>query len=559
MTTLTRQQVEELIKKAPKGTDPEKVVMGILDRGYEIEGLNPAPSKAVEPERTLGDKAGSALTTVLGGKQIGEAIGKTFSKNQFENSEEGRRLAQSDPEAYQQILDTTFKRPGFKQLAGDVLRTASTFIPVGKIASGVAKGAKALGIGSTVAKTVGGATAGGVVGASADIGEDLSEGRAPTLGLGTALGVGIPVASPIIGAISRASAKVAGRGISEVQGALTGTSAETIEQAFNAARTGGDDLVQYTNALRGKTTPEKLVNTVRENIGTISSQRQALFKETLAELGDTVVNTAPAKSSFLSKLQEAGVQVSDNGLLDFSNSKLKLVPAAQTKIQTAWQEVSNLPIQSDLASIDTTRQALKALSLSGDDPSANLANKLLDDAVRGVRTTGEQVEGYGTMLNNFAETSEFLDELERGLSAGDRATVDQAYRRMATALKTNNEQRAVLIKELDEATDGAILSTIAGQQLSEALPRGLFRQIAAGIAGAGIVSGGISSSMIPALVFASPRVTGEFVRALGLTAKQADIIITAINDARGVLVKAGAIAGAEVDDSGNDSVEEGTD
>lgn len=537
MATLTRQQVEELIKKAPQGTDPEKIIKSVIDRGYEIEGLNIQPKTALA-KRTFGQQAmdvGSKVTGILGGSKVAETFGAEIAK--LGATPEERSIISAE-------------QPGIKETAGSALALGSVFAPVGRIASGVMKGAKALGLGAKTAQTVGNVVAGGTVGAAADTGLSMSEGGPARLGLGFTLGAGIPAASPLIGALSKASAKLAGKGAAEIQGALTGTSAETIEQAFNAARTGGDDLAQYTNALRGKTTPEKLVNTVRENIGTISSQRQALFKETLSELGDNVVNTAPAKSTFISKLQEAGVQVLDNGLLDFSKSKLKLVPSAQTKIQTAWQEIANLPAQSDLASIDNTRQAIKALSLAGDDPSANLANKLLDDAVRGVRATGEQIEGYGTMLDNFGETSEFLNELEKGLSSGEKATIDQAYRRLATALKTNNEQRMALIRELDQATDGAILSTIAGQQLSEALPRGLFRQIAAGIAGAGIVSGGISTSMIPALVFASPRVTGEFVRALGLTTKQAELIIGAIGDARSILIKAGAIGGA-IQDSGN--------
>jgi len=529
MSTLTRQQVEDIIKKAPKGTDPEKVVRSILDRGYEIEGLGVQPTTPIK-NPSLNQRvmdAGTKVTNLLGGRNVAETFGAEIAK--IGASPEERQIISQD-------------QPGVKEAIGSALSLGSVFAPVGRIAQGVARGAKALGFGAS--KMIGNVAAGGATGAAADIGMDMSEGRLPTLGLGTLLGAGIPAASPVASAISRASAKLAGRGVAEVQGALTGTSAETIEQAFNAARTGGKDLEQFTSALRGKTTPEALVNTVRQNIGSVSSQRQALFKDTLAELGDNIVSTAPAKTTLLNKLQEAGIFVSDNGLLDFSRSKLKLVPAAQTKLQTAWQEIMNLPDQADIASIDTTRQALKALSQAGEDPSANLANKLLDDAVRGVRAAGEQVDGYGKMLDNFAETSEFLDELERGLSSGDRQTVDQAYRRMATALRTNNEQRMALIRELDQATDGAVLSTIAGQQLSEALPRGIFRQIAAGIAGAGVISGGVTASIIPALVMASPRVTGEFVRALGITTKQADAIIGAIGDARSVLIKAGAIGGA---------------
>src|SRR3990167_11053488 len=86
--------------------------------------------------------------------------------------------------------------------------------------------------------------------------------------------------------------------------------------------------------------------------------------------------------------------------------------------------------------------------------------------------------------------------------------------------------------ELDEATGGYILSQVAGQQLSEELPRGLFRQIAAVMAGASVVTGGVSAGLLPALVFASPRVTGEVLRALGIAANKIDALLGAFSKVR---------------------------
>jgi hypothetical protein len=494
------------------------------------EEVSTAAQKPSGDGRILG-KTQDVLGTVFGGGKIGEAIGTQIAK------------ARATPEEREFIEEG----PTGKQVAGDVLRTGALFTPVGKFI----KGAKALGatLGLTKGATTAGSIAGGgTAGLLADTGQSLAEGGDPRVGLGTVLGAGIPAASPVIGAISRVMAKGTGKIGAELSGALTGTSAETLEQAFIAARQGGDEAERFTRSLRGRTTPEALVDTFRENVGKISSQRQALFRETLEELGDEVVDTVSAKSGFSNQLKDAGVLVTDAGL-DFSKSKLKLVPAAQTKISTAWDEVSRLPQSVKLTDVDTTRQALKALKSAGDDPSANLANKLIDDAVRGVRGAGEKVPGYKQMLDNFGETTEFLDELQRGLTSGEKATVDQTYRKMATALKTNNEQRMALVRELDVATDGAILSQISGQQLSELMPRGIFRQIAAGIAGGAVVTGGASAGLIPALVFASPRVTGEFVRALGIGTQKANLLIKSVEQARSALINAGAITGAVNDDS----------
>lgn len=489
-----------------------------------------APQQTEQESDILGT-ASDILGSVFGGQKIGEAIGTQIAKARATEDEK-------------QFIEG----PTVGEVVGDVVRTGATFAPVGKIAGAVAKGARALGIGGKAAQTTGNIVAGGATGAGADIGVSMAEGEDVSLGLGTALGAGIPASSPIVSALSRASAKIAGRASSEITGALTGTSQETIEQAFNAAKAGGKELDAFTESLRGKTTPEALVGTLRNQIDTVASQRSQLFRSTLEELGDTVVPTAPAKQQFMDDLISTGIKITDDGMLDFSGSKLRTVPNAQSKLVQAWAEIQKMPETLSLAEIDTTRQAIKGIkSIAGDEPSANLANMLIDDAVRAVRKSGEQVEGYGTMLDNFSETSDFLDEIGKGLMSGDNATIDQAYRRMATSLKTNNEQRMALVQELDAMTDGAILSGIAGQQLSEVLPRGIFRQILAGSAGVSAITGAVTPAIIPTLVFASPRAVGEFVRALGIGSAKADMIIESVAQAKVLLIKAGAITGAELD------------
>lgn len=530
----TKNQVLAALASYRSQVADEAPKQGFLRRGIEESLL----------DKTL-EKTTPVLGTVFGGEVIGEKIGTEIARSTFG---EPIRRAVTGVELAPEERELVDEGPAAAELGGDVLRTGALFTPIGRIQSGVARLLPYVAkFSPALARTLGGIVGGGAAGAAADVGVSLAEGETPELGLGTALGAGIPAAAPIVGALNRVIARGVGKVGAEVQGALTGTSAETIEQAFAAARTGGEDLERFTQALRGRVTPEQLVTRVRENVGSIASQRSTLFRETLEELGDLSVSTQPAKDAFSRDLAETGITVGDDGLLNFTKSKLRTVPNAQSKLQQAWAEVSQMPDELTIADLDTTRQAIKGIKqIAGDDPSANLANKLIDDAVRGVREAGEQVEGYGQMLDNFGETTDFLDELQRGLAAGDRQTIDQTYRRIATSLKTNNEQRMALVRELDNATDGAILSTISGQQLSEVMPRGIIRAFAASLAGFGAVTGNFT--LVP-LVMASPRVTGEFIRALGLGAQKTDLLIKTLSEIRTVLVKAGAVVGAEVPDN----------
>lgn len=369
-----------------------------------------------------------------------------------------------------------------------------------------------------------------------------AEGLASVLGAGPltkVAGGGVRVAArasgevlektaPIAGAIAEKSVTLPVRGVSEIQGALTGTSGETIRQAFNAARRGGKELDEFTESLRGKTTPEELVSRLREGTDSINAQKSARFGEMLNTIGDETVDTSSILGSVTEDLGKLGVRITKEGSLDFSNSKFRTVPNAANKLQKMYDEIANIGKVRTVKEIDTSRQALAALLLEGDDASARTANLAITNAINRVRETGKTVEGYGEALAQFGDDAQFLNEISKALSSGDQASIDTAYRKLATALKTNNEQRRNLLVELDEATDGFILSSVAGQQLSEELPRGLFRQIAAGIAGASVVTGGLSAGLLPALFFASPRVTGEVLRAMGIATGKVDALIRAM-------------------------------
>ena len=477
-------------------------------------------------------KTSKIFDMIFGGGKVGEAIGTQIAKGTF--GEPIRKLVTGVEDAETaQFVD---EGPTTKEIIGSALQAGALFTPVGRIAGAVARGAKALGLGSLASRLTGGVVASGGTGGVFDVSQALQgqEGFPAGLFVGSSL--------PLVGPLARATTKATGRAVQEISGTLTGTSQETIESAFNAARTGNQkELQSFTATLRNQLTPEQLRNNFRSSIDKVDRNRQLLFKTTLEEFGDMPVDTSKIRSAVNMFLNDFDISIKGN-ILDFSESKLRTAPAAQKKVQDMYNEITRFGSQATLKEVDTTRQALGILELAGEDPSANAANALIIAAKDKVRSAGQEIPEYKLLLEQFSDTSQFLQELKRDLASGDRATIDQTYRRIITSLKTNNEQRMALVQELDRLTDGSLVAQIAGQQLSELLPRGLFKQLgAAALGGAAFVSG-LSEAIIPALLFASPRVSGEFTRALGLTVRQADILADAINDARRTLAKTYAVA-----------------
>jgi len=140
-----------------------------------------------------------------------------------------------------------------------------------------------------------------------------------------------------------------------------------------------------------------------------------------------------------------------------------------------------------------------------------------------------------------SEDADFLDELEISLSTGNKKSVDTAFRRLTTSLKTNNEQRKRLLEQLDEATGGTLIGQVAGQQLSETLPRGIIRQILLAFAGVSVASGQVAAApgVITSLLLVSPRVAGEFARALGITGRKLTVFLESLQSAGATLKKLG--------------------
>lgn len=135
---------------------------------------------------------------------------------------------------------------------------------------------------------------------------------------------------------------------------------------------------------------------------------------------------------------------------------------------------------------------------------------------------------YDKMLGDFEKSTKDIREIQKALSLGDKASTDTAFRKLSTVLRTNNEMRRQAVKELNDITGGTLIPKIAGQQLSEILPRGLARTLGTVGAGAGLVSGAGIVPMLKLALVSSPRAVGEILNVLGIVGNKANIVKNAL-------------------------------
>lgn len=308
--------------------------------------------------------------------------------------------------------------------------------------------------------------------------------------------------------------KVVGRGAGEVVGATTGAGYGAVKETFNAARRGGAGSVASKEALRGTATPEQIVNEAKGALSTIYQGRTNDYVKQLETVTDNTksYDISPIFKELDTQLKNFKVVKKPDGTLDFSRSPIRFDKSAQGDIQYMVDTMKDFGLREG----DRTVVGLDSLKRAFGDlyqPSGQ-ARAFVTAVKDRTREILKEAPGYDKLTNDYEKTTGLIKEIERGLSLTDRASTDTAFRKLTTVLRTNNEFRKQLVDELNAISGGTLVPKIAGQQMSEYLPRGVIRPIAVG--GGAYFSGFSLAPLIPLLTLGSPRAVGEVVRALGL-------------------------------------------
>lgn len=492
---------------SPK-TAPKPATQPSQSGGFSFDTFGePAESVVTaqqQDSRTFSQKTGDVLDTVFGGKKIGERIGTGIAK------------AFAKPEERQYIE----AGPSNREVIGDVARVGVNFLPVGRAATAATRGAQALGVASRFAKPLGNIAAGALTGYAGDVAVKTAEGKtgaeAFKPGFGTAFGAAIPT----IPLATRAAGRMAG----EAAGIATGAGYGPVKQMFEAGRRGGEALEAATGAMRGRVQPDEIVSEARDALGMVKKARTETYADNLASVKANpkqFEDVKPVIDKFNTMLGEFGVEVGPKGP-DFSRSP------GLGRYKTHLKDLSDVIASWGTKEGDLTTAGMDKLKQVIDDFRIGSADsKKFDAFVTALRNEAKGMglgdKNYQKMLGSFSEASTFIDETKRGLSLGDKAQADTAFRKLTGVLRTNNEFRKALAEELNELSGGTLIPKIAGQQMSEIVPRGLAKYAA----GVGATQIGIGPGLL-SLLGTSPRLVGEAARALGIGARGADVLMNMI-------------------------------
>lgn len=343
------------------------------------------------------------------------------------------------------------------------------------------------------------------------------------------------VAHPIaegIKKVASAPLRLAG----EVKGIDTGAGYGNIKEGLNATAQGGKASEAFNNALGGNTNPEDLVDKAKDALNEVVNNRRISYQNGLQQIAGntTQLDLSPVQEEVQNQLQKFNITQTPEGGLDFSRSKFALDTSAQndiTKLTGYVNSYGNKAGDLSAVGIDNLKQIVGSYWSPNSDYRAfvqGIKNSIWNPS----ENTGvlSQIPGYQGTMADYSEATDQIKDIQKGLSLGDKASVDTAFKKLISSMRQNNDFRRMLVQDLDSATGGTLLPSIAGQQLSPWLPRGL-AGIAEGVGGLGaaVMNPSIILPLIGAAITTSPQIVGRFIQALGLGVRASNAVMSVVN------------------------------
>lgn len=343
--------------------------------------------------------------------------------------------------------------------------------------------------------------------------------------------------TPIAAGVSALAPRI-GQTAAEGFGALTGTGAEAIKQAYRSGAEGGvTGDTAFAQAMRGSTTGQNVFEDAISSFDAIKEARRTSYLNDLKQIGgDTKsIDISPVISEVSKQLDAYGVKVAKDGTLDFTRSSIANSGSSRADIQGVYDTLKTWGTQPG----DRTAVGLDTLKKQLDDfySQSNKARALVaavKSTVHNVIT--KSVPQYEKMTSDYSAMSKTIADLKSGLSLGGKAGEDATIRKLTSVLRQNNEFRQALVQKLEEYGNKDIQGQVAGIALSPEIARGFIgKGVEVGALGS-VIYGLIHPATLGMLLATSPRVVGEFVQALGFAGAQAGKITDIIGSLKKVLV-----------------------
>lgn len=475
-----------------------------IDEVAKQMGIQPQ-QQAQQPKKEDGlAKTARVLDTVFGAGKVGEAISTGLIRGKTRRTLRDNGFSRE--EAKQQAKEFV-SGPSAKEVIGSAAKSASLFVPVGRIAKGVGTAAKAVGVGSKLAKGAGAVTAGAGAGLAFDAAEALETGG-PLKPTAATIGGALPIA----GGVLRGAGKLTGALGKNLAAGVSGKGGQIIDSVLQnpqAARQG----------LRGMATLQKSATNVRQSVSKLAREASEQFADDLGKLPPVTgkrgsrsivtvagkpieLSTQGIKSKITKVLREFDVLVDPKkGKLDFTEAALDR--AEGNRLQEVYNVVRTWK---DTTPSGIHKLAKKVSNFRKSGEQSKQLNAIIDTVSRNARDyLGDRVPQARDMLKKFHDSQDIINALNqelgtKGSKVGGIAERVKTEKKIANLFSGEKESAIGLLEsQVPEGAD--ILGQTAGRSL---------RDISRASSSIGDLPRAALNVVLP------PRLVGEIVAATGI-------------------------------------------
>ena len=461
---------------------------------WDVASVEPIPFSAM---KMLGNAPGSFYKNTIGGlvealsspvqtaRGIADVAAGGFYNAMPAAVQRGINAIEVNPEAQQRAIQTAnvvgqeLVKPysstqGFKQtVQEDPFRILGD---VSMLAGGAGAGLKAANIGAKTAQ------AGNILTKASDVLNPVSQATYAASKLGQ-------------------GAEVLGKGY---LAAKSGVGTEPINQAIKAGKEGNQTFLEN---MRDKVPSLQVLDDAKANLAQMNADKMKDYRSGMINIKndktvldftgiDNALKNAESMAYYKGKIKD---QTAANVLQDMK------------KKVDDWKN-SNAADYHTPEGMDALKQTLWESfgKLGPEEKTAFSAGKQVYDSVKS--EIGRQAPTYAEVMKGYSESSDLINEIERTLSLGNKASADTAMRKLQSLMRnnvnTNYGQRLSLAQELSNAGGKDLMPALAGQAMNSLTPRGL--QGASNVPTAYLAYGAGGPALAVADVLSSsPRVVGE--------------------------------------------------
>lgn len=314
----------------------------------------------------------------------------------------------------------------------------------------------------------------------------------------------------------RKTAELGGKAGSKIIGGLTThVGEETLQEAFEAGREGGQKRTDVLQHMRREAPMEDVVYDYQRALSQMRRERGEVYKDTMKGLraNKTILSFNDIDAA-LDKAFDVAVykgQVIDQQTAGVRNEIRQLVNDWHNLDPAEFHTAEGFDaLKQQIGNIETERFS-----------RADVVKNTIYNAVKD--TIIKQDKTYAGIMKGYQEASSLLKEMEQTFGRSDKASIDSQLRRLQTILRDNVSTSYGRRRELADflVNSGApnLMEKLAGQALQPWTPRGLGKTVA-GIEGTALATllwyqPAMFWKYAPLLLTSSPRAMGEAAVALG--------------------------------------------